>query len=114
MDEATVEKLVARADELAQFGLVVDSFGPGAIECARRRRCSSRPTLLRCCATSRAHAEWDEALPLARRLMHVAATMAWPRSVRAGRILSPVDERAAREMKRPNSACNHCRPTYMN
>ena len=32
-------------------------------------------------------AEWDEALPLERRLMHVAATMACYGSVRAGRRL---------------------------
>src|SRR6202030_1598035 len=31
MDEATVEKLVARAEELASFGLGIESFGPGAI-----------------------------------------------------------------------------------
>ncbi len=31
LDEATVEKLVDRAEELASFGLAIDSFGPGAI-----------------------------------------------------------------------------------
>ena len=31
MDEATVERLLARADELAAFGLAIESFGPGAV-----------------------------------------------------------------------------------
>src|SRR6202012_3733932 len=31
LDEATVEKLVDRSEELATFGLAIDSFGPGAV-----------------------------------------------------------------------------------
>ena len=31
LDEADVERLVARAEELARFGLVVEPFGPGAV-----------------------------------------------------------------------------------
>ena len=38
-------------------------------------------------------AEWDESLPLERRLMHVAATMACHGSVRAGRRLKELQER---------------------
>ena len=31
LDEATVEKLLERAEELASFGLAIESFGPGAV-----------------------------------------------------------------------------------
>ncbi|MBI5132229.1 MAG: DNA mismatch repair endonuclease MutL [Rhodopseudomonas palustris] len=117
MDEATVERLVARADELAKFGLVVESFGPGAVavrETPSLLGKTDAASLLRDLAEHMA--EWDEALPLERRLMHVAATMACHGSVRAGRVLKPEEMNALlREMEStPNSGqCNHGRPTYV-
>ena len=117
MDEATVEKLVARADELEKFGLVIESFGPGAVavrETPSLLGKTNAASLLR--DLSEHMAEWDEALPLERRLMHVAATMACHGSVRAGRILKPEEMNALlREMEvTPNSGqCNHGRPTYV-
>ncbi len=117
MDESTVEKLVARADELEKFGLAIESFGPGAVavrETPSLLGKTDAASLLRDLAEHMA--EWDEALPLERRLMHVAATMACHGSVRAGRILKPEEMNALlREMEvTPNSGqCNHGRPTYV-
>jgi DNA mismatch repair protein MutL len=117
LDEADVERVIARADELARFGLVLEAFGPGAVAVRET------PSLLgeidaRALVRDLAEhmAEWDEALPLERRLMHVAATMACHGSVRAGRRLKPEEMNALlREMETvPNSGqCNHGRPTYV-
>jgi len=117
LDEATVEKLVDRSEELASFGLAIDSFGPGAIavrETPSLLGKANAGSLLRDLAEHME--EWDEALPLERRLMHVAATMACHGSVRAGRRLKPEEMNALlREMEdTPNSGqCNHGRPTYV-
>jgi DNA mismatch repair protein MutL len=117
LDEATVERLIARADELASFGLAIESFGPGAVAVRETPSLLGRSdagSLLRDLAEHMA--EWDEALPLERRLMHVAATMACHGSVRAGRRLKPEEMNALlREMEEtPNSGqCNHGRPTYV-
>ena len=117
LDDADVERLTARAEELAGFGLVIESFGPGAV--AVRETPSmlgeiDAAAMLRDLAEHMA--EWDEALPLERRLMHVAATMACYGSVRAGRRLKAEEMNALlREMEAtPNSGqCNHGRPTYV-
>ena len=109
-DEATVENCSIgprnwrRSDSRSIFS------APARSRCARRRRCSAGQCagLLRDLAEHMA--EWDEALPLERRLMHVAATMACHGSVRAGRRLKPEEMNALlREMEdTPNSGqCNH-------
>lgn len=117
MDEAIVERLLDRSDELASFGLAIESFGPGAVAVRETPSLLGKINaggLLR--DLSEHMAEWDEALPLERRLMHVAATMACHGSVRAGRRLRPEEMNALlREMEEtPNSGqCNHGRPTYV-
>ena len=117
MDEATVERLLERSEELASFGLAIESFGPGALAVRETPSLLGKTdagALLRDLAEHMA--EWDEALPLERRLMHVAATMACHGSVRAGRRLKPEEMNALlREMEdTPNSGqCNHGRPTYV-
>jgi DNA mismatch repair protein MutL len=117
LDAADVERLATRADELARFGLVLEAFGPGAVAVRETPALLGEidsAALVRDLAEHMA--EWDEALPLERRLMHVAATMACHGSVRAGRRLRPEEMNALlREMEAtPNSGqCNHGRPTYV-
>ena len=117
LDEADVDRLLTHTQELAQYGLVIESFGPGAV--ALRETPSllgeiDGGGLLRDLVEH--IGEWDETLPLERRLMHVAATMACHGSVRAGRRLKAQEMNALlREMEvTPNSGqCNHGRPTYV-
>jgi DNA mismatch repair protein MutL len=117
LDEVDVERLIARAGELAKFGLVLEAFGPGAVAVSETPALlgeADAQALVRDLAEHMA--EWDEALPLERRLMHVAATMACHGSVRAGRRLKADEMNALlREMEAtPNSGqCNHGRPTYV-
>jgi DNA mismatch repair protein MutL len=117
LDEVDVERLTARATELARFGLALEAFGPGAVAVSETPSLlgeTDAPALVRDLAEHMA--EWDEALPLERRLMHVAATMACHGSVRAGRRLKAEEMNALlREMEAtPNSGqCNHGRPTYV-
>jgi DNA mismatch repair protein MutL len=116
-DEADAARLCARASELEKLGLVIESFGPGAVAVRET------PSLLGqvnvrglVCDLAEHMTEWDDSLPLERRLMHVAATMACHGSVRAGRRLKPDEMNALlREMESvPNSGqCNHGRPTYV-
>jgi DNA mismatch repair protein MutL len=117
LDESDAARLVARAGELSRFGLIVESFGPGAVAVRET------PALLGevnvrglVCDLAEHMAEWDDSLPLERRLLHVAATMACHGSVRSGRRLKPDEMNALlREMEAvPNSGqCNHGRPTYV-
>jgi DNA mismatch repair protein MutL len=117
LDEADVERLLIRAEELARYGLVMEAFGPGAIA-VRETPAMLGEVNVRgmVCDLAEHMAEWDEALPLERRLLHVSATMACHGSVRAGRRLKPEEMNALlREMEAtPNSGqCNHGRPTYV-
>jgi len=117
LDGADVAALLARAQELAQYGIVLETFGPGAVALRETPALLGEidgAGLLRDLAEH--IGEWDETLPLERRLMHVAATMACYGSVRAGRRLRAEEMNALlREMEiTPNSGqCNHGRPTYV-
>jgi DNA mismatch repair protein MutL len=117
LDESDVERLIARAEELARYGLGIEPFGPGAVAVRETPSLLGEIDAKALVQNLAEHmAEWEEALPLERRLMHVAATMACHGSVRAGRRLRPEEMNALlREMEAtPNSGqCNHGRPTYV-
>jgi len=117
LDEADAARLVARAEELARFGLALESFGPGAVAVRETPSLLGEVDAQGLVRDLAEHmAEWDDSLPLERRLMYVAATMACHGSVRAGRRLKPEEMNALlREMEAvPNSGqCNHGRPTYV-
>jgi DNA mismatch repair protein MutL len=117
LDETNVANLLAHAEELARYGLVLESFGPGAVALRETPGLLGEIDGAGLVRDLAEHiSEWDEALPLERRLMHVAATMACYGSVRAGRRLKAQEMNALlREMEvTPNSGqCNHGRPTYV-
>jgi DNA mismatch repair protein MutL len=117
LDGDDVARLTARAAELARYGLAIEPFGPGAIAVRETPSMLGEIDAAALVRDLAEHlAEWDEALPLERRLMHVSATMACYGAVRAGRRLKAEEMNALlREMEAtPNSGqCNHGRPTYV-
>ncbi len=117
LDASDVERISGAAELLAQSGLVLESFGDGAL-------------LLREVPTALANAdiagiiqdiadelaELGESTAIEERVNHVLATMACHNSVRSGRKLKPDEMNALlREMEAtPNSGqCNHGRPTFV-
>jgi DNA mismatch repair protein MutL len=117
LDETLAARLASRAAELTEFGLMLESFGPGAV--VVREVPALLPDLdvgglVRDLADELA--EWGDALALKERIETVCGTLACHTSVRAGRRLSPSEMDALlRQMEAtPNSGqCNHGRPTYV-
>ena len=117
LDEPAVERLTQRADQLAELGLVIEPFGPGAVlvrETPAMLGETDIQGLIRDLADELA--EVGETLALKERLAEVCSTMACHGSVRAGRVLAMAEMNALlREMEAtPHSGqCNHGRPTYV-
>jgi len=117
LDPAEAERVVARADELAALGLVVEAFGPGAVlvrEIPALLGDTDAAGLVRDIADDLAEA--GQALALSERLAEVCGTLACHGSVRAGRRLTGAEMNALlRQMEAtPHSGqCNHGRPTYV-
>ena len=117
LGEAEATQLAARADELAEFGLTIEKFGPGAVvvrEVPALLPGLDVAALIRDLADELA--EWGAALSLKERVESVCGTLACHTSVRAGRRLNPTEMDALlRQMEAtPNSGqCNHGRPTYV-
>jgi len=117
LDPAEAERVIARSEELASLGLVIESFGPGAVlvrETPALLGKTDAAALVRDIADDLA--ENGAALALKERLEEVCSTMACHGSVRAGRRLNGAEMNALlREMEAtPHSGqCNHGRPTYV-
>ncbi|HEV7228021.1 DNA mismatch repair endonuclease MutL [Brevundimonas sp.] len=117
LDPAEADRVVARADELAEMGLIVEPFGGGAVlvrETPALLGDTDVQGLIRDIADDLA--EHGAALSLKERMAEVCGTMACHGSVRAGRMLSAPEMNALlRQMEAtPHSGqCNHGRPTYV-
>ncbi len=117
LDPSEAEALAARAEELAQLGLVIEPFGPGAIlirETPSLLGHVDAAGLLKDLADD--VAELGEAHALKERLEEVCSSMACRGSVRAGRRLTGEEMNALlRQMEATpfSGQCNHGRPTYV-
>ncbi|MDE1150925.1 MAG: DNA mismatch repair endonuclease MutL [Micavibrio sp.] len=117
MDANSAERLLTRRDELAELGLVIDTFGPGAVVV------QEVPVLLgsgnlRQMVLDLADdiTAFGQTMRLKEKLEEICSTMACHGSVRAGRRLNATEMNTLlREMERtPHSGqCNHGRPTYV-
>jgi len=117
LDEPACDRLEARIEELRDFGLELERFGPAAV-LVRATPAMLGQGVVKGLVSDLADdlAAYDSALPLKERLDLVAATMACHGSVRAGRVLSVAEMNALlREMEvTPRSGqCNHGRPTWV-
>ncbi|MCK5295552.1 MAG: DNA mismatch repair endonuclease MutL [Alphaproteobacteria bacterium] len=117
LDSVLIEKLVSRSKELADFGLVIDSFGENAVIVRETPALLGEidiKSLINDVAGDLS--ELEEALTLKDKLYNVCATMACHGSVRAGRRMNGDEMNALlRKMEgTPHSGqCNHGRPTYV-
>ncbi|MGC4250854.1 MAG: DNA mismatch repair endonuclease MutL [Sphingobium sp.] len=117
LDETACDRLETRAEELREFGLELERFGPSAM-LVRAVPAILGQADVQGLVTDLADdlAAYDSALSLKERIDLVAATMACHGSVRAGRVLSVAEMNALlREMEvTPRSGqCNHGRPTWV-
>ena len=117
LDPSDVARISDRAAELAELGLIVESFGSDAVlvrETPALLGMANLKSLIRDLADDLA--ETGAAHSLTERLDHISATLACHTSVRAGRRLTAEEMNALlREMEStPHSGqCNHGRPTYV-
>jgi len=117
LDEGGVARLTARAEQLAELGLVIEPFGQGAVVVRETPALLGEMDvqgLVRDLADELA--ELGNALSLKEKLEEVCGTLACHGSIRAGRRLNASEMNALlREMEAtPHSGqCNHGRPTYV-
>ncbi|NCU12793.1 MAG: DNA mismatch repair endonuclease MutL, partial [Sphingomonadaceae bacterium] len=117
LDEPDCDRVEGAAGTLAEYGLLLERFGPNALLVRAVPAVLGKgnvQALVRDIADDLA--QNGAALLLGERIDHVLATMACHGSVRAGRVLSVAEMNALlREMEvTPRSGqCNHGRPTWV-
>ncbi|RVU38011.1 DNA mismatch repair endonuclease MutL [Hwanghaeella grinnelliae] len=117
LDDEDAARLIARADELAELGLVLEGFGPGAVAVRETPSLLGEldvQGLVRDLADELG--DLGDAFTLKEKLEEVCGTMACHGSVRSGRRLNTEEMNALlRQMEAtPHSGqCNHGRPTYV-
>ncbi|KPF87138.1 DNA mismatch repair protein MutL [Novosphingobium sp. AAP83] len=117
LEEVSCDRLEDASAKLAEYGLVLERFGPGAmlVRAIPAALAKGDPAKL-VADVADDLAQNGDALLLGERLDLVLATMACHGSVRAGRVLSVAEMNALlREMEvTPRSGqCNHGRPTWV-
>jgi DNA mismatch repair protein MutL len=117
LDGGRLDALLPALPELADLGLVLEPFGPGAVLVRESPAVLGEIDHARLVAdVADVLAEEGDARALSRKLDHVLATCACHYSVRAGRRLTAEEMNALlREMETTPGAgqCNHGRPTYV-
>ncbi|MBM09923.1 MAG: DNA mismatch repair endonuclease MutL [Magnetovibrio sp.] len=117
LDERDADRILARADELAEMGLIVEAFGDGAVVVRETPALLGEANvqgLIKDLVDDLA--DLDDTLALSDRIGDVCATMACHGSVRAGRQLNADEMNALlRQMEITPLAgqCSHGRPTYI-
>ena len=117
LGEDSAARLLARAQELAEIGLVLEAFGLGTVVVREVPALLGQPDVQRLVADLADElAELDQAFTVKEKLEEVCGTLACHGSVRAGRRLNTEEMNALlRQMEAtPHSGqCNHGRPTYV-
>ena len=117
LDGPSVDRITARASELAELGLIVEPFGTDAVlvrEVPALLKGGDIKGLVQDLADE--IAEYGSGLSLKERLDEICSTMACHSAVRAGRSLTLEEMNALlREMEQTplSGQCNHGRPTYV-
>ncbi|MGL4323508.1 MAG: DNA mismatch repair endonuclease MutL [Beijerinckiaceae bacterium] len=116
-DAADAAKLLHHADALAQLGLVIEPFGPGAIAVTEiPAALAGGPVRAMISDLIDSLDEWGDVRAVEGRLDAILSRMSCHGSVRAGRLLKPDEMNALlRTMENTPHAgqCNHGRPTYV-
>ena len=117
LDQSSAERIIERAEQLNELGLVIETFGPGAV-IVREVPAMLGELDIRGLINDLADDldQNDEAIDLKDRLADISSTMACHSSIRAGRRLNGREMNALlRQMETTPHAgqCNHGRPTYI-